>query len=76
MTLGMKEYFSVSHLQNSINSIFNKTFQILGVGTAGLLFVLASRNLLELGLMLTGILLGAVYTAHFGYSVRNAPRKG
>ena len=52
MTLGMKEYFSVSHLQNSINSIFNKTFQILGVGTAGLLFVLASRNLLELGLML------------------------
>jgi len=52
MTLGMKEYFSVSHLQNSINSIFNKTFQILGVGTAGLLFVLASRNLLELGLTL------------------------
>ena len=52
MTLGLKECFSVSHLQNSINSIFNKTFQILGVGTAGLLFVLASRNLLELGLML------------------------
>ena len=44
MTLGMKEYFSVSHLQNSINSIFNKTFQILGVGTAGLLCILASRD--------------------------------
>ena len=52
MTVGLKEYFSVSHLQNSINSIFNKTFQIMGVGTAGLLFVLASRNLLELGLTL------------------------
>ena len=44
MTLGMKEYFSVSHLQNSINSIFNKTFQVLGVGTTGLLFILASRD--------------------------------
>ena len=34
-------------IQYSIN-----LFKSLGVGTAGLLFVLASRNLLELGLML------------------------
>ena len=52
MTLGLKESFSVSHLQYNINSIFNKTFQILGVDTAGSLFVLVSRNLLELGLTL------------------------
>ena len=35
---------SLSLLQGSIDSTFKTTFQILGVGTAGLLFILASRD--------------------------------
>ena len=35
---------SLSLLHDSIDSTFKTTFQILGVGTAGLLFILASRD--------------------------------
>ena len=35
---------ALSRLQDSIDSTFKTTFQILGVGTAGLLFILASRD--------------------------------
>ena len=44
LSLSLSLSLALSLLQDSIDSTFKTTFQILGVGTAGLLFILASRD--------------------------------